>query len=296
MLGASQSVDILNPLFFYRAGLDIHEFALLSDKRLKRRLLLAHPVTDYPFQLDGQWWLAKDFFPHHDWEVQRECDYTHMGSAIVDDETLFLLDPGDWPDYSERSFLLQGAGPVAPYARYFDALWGGDEHSATLLWDDVLFPGFPDTARRIAVVSDDYWSKVIQHLSENPESLHELTPRKFEELIAELLQRDGYLVTLTPERKDGGFDVLALQDSPAGKHLYLVECKRFAQHHPVGVSIVRALYGVVERAKATAGLVVTTSRFTSGALEFQADLPYRMGLQQYEDLCDWLERHSVYGR
>jgi hypothetical protein len=293
VIGASLSIDVLNPSFFYQAGVDLHDFAVLADNRLRRRLLLTHPGTDYPFQLDGEWWLAKDFFRAQNWEVRRDCDYTHMGCVLVDEEQIILLDPGGSPySTSRRTHVLEGEEVVAPYSRYFDALWGGYEHSSALLWDDLLFPGFPDTGRRIAVAADEDWSKVIRYLTRNPMALYELTPRKFERLIAELLQRDGYVTTLTPERKDGGFDVFALQESPAGRHLYLVECKRFAQQHPVGVSIVRALYGVVESTKASAGLVVTTSRFTKGALEFQTDVPYRMNLRQYEGLLEWLQRHS----
>ena len=292
-LGASECIDILNPSFFREAGHDIHDLAAIADQRLKRRLLLVNGMTGYPIKLDGEWWLVKDIFRSNNWEVNVDCDYTHMGCVLVDNKIALLLEPGQYSHPAGyRTHFIEGQGAVAPYKRYFEALWTGYTHKAALLWDDVLFPGFPDTAQRIAIASNENWSKVIQYLSANPRALYELTPRKFEELIAEILEREGYVTTLTPERKDGGFDVLALRDSPVGKHLYLVECKQYAQSNPVGVSIVRALYGVVERKKASAGLIVTTSRFTKGALEFQADIPHRMSLRKYEDLRELLEFHA----
>jgi HJR/Mrr/RecB family endonuclease len=115
----------------------------------------------------------------------------------------------------------------------------------------------------IVLASGSRWDALLASLSRNPRLVHEIEPRAFEELIAELLTRDGLEVTLTRRTRDGGRDILAFADSPIGRHLYYVECKRYAPSRPVDVSLVRQLYGVVEADRATAGLLVTTSRFTS---------------------------------
>ena len=293
ILGASYSVDILNPSFFYKVGLQLHDLTLLSDERLRRRLLLSHPETDLPFELDGEWWQVKDFFRHHGWDVNRDCDYTHIGCVFVDEDYLFLLDPGIYGHPSEiRMHSIEGRQLVSPYQKYYEALWNGYQNES-ILWDDVVFPGFPESSQKIAIASNDDWNRIIKYLSQHPEILYELTPRKFEELIAELLHREGYNITLTPERKDGGFDILALHNTAVGRHLYLVECKRYARENPVGVNLVRALYGVVENERASGGLIVTTSRFTRGALEFQHDLEFRVNLKQYENIKEWLAIHSA---
>ena len=49
--------------------------------------------------------------------------------------------------------------------------------------------------------------------SVDPDRLHELHPRRFEELVAELLAREGLDVELTPASKHGGRDVLAYANS-----------------------------------------------------------------------------------
>ena len=51
--------------------------------------------------------------------------------------------------------------------------------------------------------------EMIKMLAMHPKDLHQLKPRKFEELIAELLRDMGYDVCLTPETHDHGRDIFA---------------------------------------------------------------------------------------
>lgn len=51
--------------------------------------------------------------------------------------------------------------------------------------------------------------ELLARLKNNPEILRELSPRQFEELIADLLYRQGYKVDLTPSTRDGGLDMYA---------------------------------------------------------------------------------------
>jgi restriction system protein len=120
--------------------------------------------------------------------------------------------------------------------------------------------------------------------------MRELDPRKFEELVAELLRDKGYDVTLTPPSRDGGRDILAVKREDIGSALTLVECKRYAANKRVGVDIVRGLYGVVSADNATRGLIATTSYFTSGARAFRDQVPYRLGLADFEVLRRMLQR------
>lgn len=146
--------------------------------------------------------------------------------------------------------------------------------------------------RRILIATSSYWDDLIAHLSRNPELMRTLDSRKFEELVAELLSREGMDVELTPSQKDGGRDVLAYLNTAMGRHLFLVECKRYAEFRPVDVNVVRSLYGVVEMERATAGIIVTTSRFTAPAVSLQQALEHRMSLRDYQFLCAWLKQHA----
>ncbi|HEX7243868.1 MAG TPA: restriction endonuclease [Longimicrobiaceae bacterium] len=143
--------------------------------------------------------------------------------------------------------------------------------------------------RQIITDITEISEELLFALRGDPGLLYRLPPRKFEELVAELLTRQGYEISLTPISRDGGKDVYAATKTDLGSFLYLVECKRFAPDHPVSVGVVRSLYGVVEAERATAGIVATTSYFTSGAAEFQQSVSYRLSLQDYLGIKKWLD-------
>lgn len=143
----------------------------------------------------------------------------------------------------------------------------------------------PDPFRLVVVDTNQI---LLEHLRAHPEDLYVLEPRKFEELVARILRDRGYDITLTPPSKDGGFDMFAARKDDLGSFLYLVECKRYTPPQKVGVSVVRALHGVVQQRQANAGIVITSSSFTKGAKEFQQNVPHQMQLRDYLALQKWL--------
>jgi restriction endonuclease Mrr len=137
---------------------------------------------------------------------------------------------------------------------------------------------------KLIAVTDDLVSK----LKRNPEDVYRLTPRKFEELIAEILKDRGWEVELTKETRDGGKDIIAYRETDVGKLLCLVEAKRYRRDRPVGVSLIRNLYGTLCDANATSGMIVTTSTFTQDAKTFQERHQYKLALRDYTHLVDWI--------
>ena len=79
---------------------------------------------------------------------------------------------------------------------------------------------------RIHIVAAN--DELMDALKINPELLRDLPPRRFEEIVANILARQGYQVELTPASGDGGFDIYAAKSETLGRFLYLVECKRYA--------------------------------------------------------------------
>ena len=134
--------------------------------------------------------------------------------------------------------------------------------------------------------------ELLRTLDREIHRARDLSPRKFEELVSELLARQGYTVELTPASKDGGKDIYAAKRDDLGTFLYLVECKKYALDNPVGVEIVRALHGTVQAERATAGILVTTSVFTRGARDFQRHLQHQLSLRDYIELHKWV-RHAL---
>jgi len=113
--------------------------------------------------------------------------------------------------------------------------------------------------------------------------------RDFEKLIAELLRLNGFDVELTPETRDGGFDILAIRhENFFGKLKFIVECKKYAQDRPVTIEPVRSLLGVAHSYRAHKALLVTTSRFTKDAQTFATENSTHIELRDYIALRDWL--------
>jgi hypothetical protein len=137
---------------------------------------------------------------------------------------------------------------------------------------------------RIILAND----QLIEHLRRQPYDLHNLAPRRFEELIAALLEDMGWEVSLTKQTRDGGRDILAFLDTDIGRLLCLVEAKRYSPDRPVGVELVRNLYGALSDEQANSALLVTTSYFSPDAREFQRRHVYQLSLREYQDVVGWL--------
>lgn len=91
-----------------------------------------------------------------------------------------------------------------------------------------------------------------------------LSPRAFEEEIANYYTRLGYTVTLTRESNDGGVDVIA----KGAKGSIYIQCKHYSKSSQVPVSTVRELKGVMAAAGVTRGAIATLYGVTSGAKKF----------------------------
>lgn len=131
-------------------------------------------------------------------------------------------------------------------------------------------------------------AELIDQLAKSPKDLYQLTPRKFEELVARITERIGYEVELTPATGDGGRDIIAKRKDWTGRELLLIECKRYSSSQPVKVGIVRSLYGVIEHEEASRGLIVTTSYFSKGSVAFAQCHHNKIQLNDYTHLIEQL--------
>jgi hypothetical protein len=225
------------------------------------------------------------------WQARLILDRPLTSSLIVDNNAVISY---TYLNNPPGPFFSEDPRDVTHYLDQFGIHWATsfEFSSAETLYDvSRSFIRATETSQ-IAIVCHEVWTPLISRLSKNPELLHDLSPRKFEELVAELLSREGLEVHLTPETRDGGRDVLAFHQTPVGRLLYLVECKRL-RTRPVGIAIVQRLYGVVAKERATAGLVVTTSRFSKEALTFAETVKHQLGLRDYENMKIWLRKHGT---
>jgi hypothetical protein len=131
----------------------------------------------------------------------------------------------------------------------------------------------------------------IRRLLAEPQLLYGLPPRAFEELVAEVLNGLGYEVNLTAQTRDGGVDIIAVENRIA-RARYLIECKRFAAERRVGIAAAQRLYGVVTGTEATIGILVTTSSLSRDARCFVDQHPWRLGAREYDGLLEWLKSYD----
>ncbi len=162
--------------------------------------------------------------------------------------------------------------------------------SGVLVAPDRILRPYEIIPQNIALDIVSANADLLERLQKNPELLHILSPRQFEDVVAKILDRLGYSVRLTPATRDGGKDIYVATRSDLGSFLYLVECKHFAPDRPVGVGIVRELYGTLSVERATAAMLVTTSYFTKKAKEFTESIRYQMSLRDYVGLQEWLDK------
>jgi hypothetical protein len=93
---------------------------------------------------------------------------------------------------------------------------------------------------------------------------------QFERDVYKVMERLGYDVqhVSASRRGDHGIDVYATKITGEEIENWVIQCKCYSQEHKVGPNIIRELIGSLSRYETpTKGTVVTTSSYTSGAIE-----------------------------
>lgn len=125
------------------------------------------------------------------------------------------------------------------------------------------------------------------------------TPAFFEKTVVHLLITMGYGGSVTELDKalvgksgDDGVDGVIDQD-PLGLDRVYVQAKRYADGNTVGAGAIRDFFGSLNLFKATKGLFVTTSAFTTSARETADRLGTRIVLIDGIQLAKLMIRHEV---
>lgn len=93
---------------------------------------------------------------------------------------------------------------------------------------------------------------------------YSVKPTEFETFCAELFCKMGYTATVTPPANDGGYDIWLEQNGNTA----IVECKCYNSAHSVGRPLIQKLVGANSVLSADRMIFVTTSNFSSGAVEY----------------------------
>lgn len=143
-----------------------------------------------------------------------------------------------------------------------------------------------DESKKIIIT--DISDELKKYFKKHPEKLYDLHPRKFEELIASILEDLGFDVELTKATRDGGTDIIASIKNKLWDILAYVECKRHSPENKVGVGIVRKVVGVHALRKPAKSMIVTTSFFSKNAKEEAKIMENDLDLRDYENIKQWL--------
>lgn len=175
--------------------------------------------------------------------------------------------------------ILRGFGDI-------DVQFGDELYS----FDEEIELYVPQEKKIITSLAESA-SDIIQIVQKKPASLFDMTSREFEEFIAQIFSIHGFSVELTQRTRDGGKDIIAIRSDLGLRAKYIVECKRYAPNRPVGVELVRNLYGVQQQEGANKSVLATTSRFTAEAQAFASNASttqWAMDLVGYERIIEWV--------
>jgi HJR/Mrr/RecB family endonuclease len=143
---------------------------------------------------------------------------------------------------------------------------------------------------RLTVVSIN--DEIKRYLALHPEKIYSLNPRRFEELIADILHDFGFDVGLTQATRDGGVDIYAYIRTTVCELLVFVECKKWSPKNHVGIDVVQRLFGVQQSGQAHKSMIITTSFFTEPAISEAKLYNGKMDLHDFNALKNWLIKYK----
>ena len=146
------------------------------------------------------------------------------------------------------------------------------------------------------VALSQFDEKLLQWFLEDMERLKQLTPEKFQYLIANRLEGLGLSVQVVGDvyRKDGGVDIIAFPKSPTLPFLLAVQVKHHRADRKTNVSDVKDLHSVMtSNLPFHVGMLVTNTRFTADAQWFYENNKKLLRLRDSFALRRWLQNDFI---
>jgi hypothetical protein len=136
------------------------------------------------------------------------------------------------------------------------------------------------------------WNSIINQIKSDHNYLYQLDWKKFEDLMAHLLAKNGWEVEQMGYTKDEGIDILALRRvSPGVKFTMMVQCKRNNEERKVGVSVVKNVWATKWEKGIHHAMIATTSFFTKGAIS-KADI-WNMDLRDHNAIIELCNNYGL---
>ena len=216
-----------------------------------------------------------------------------------------------WQEYELNSALKKGVPVVGLLSnennKIVSPIFGsGDVPIVNWNWNEIskvlsgeahtLDYKSPDNGKLESPIIQLGFSKISEELTTYmlsiPSAIHNISPQKFEELVAYIMEKHGNEVTLTQQSRDGGIDIFALKNEGFGNILTIVDCKKYSETNPVGTAAVRGMYGTLQIESASHGIIATTSRFTRDANNLAHEYKYQLSLKDHADILSWIKKQK----
>jgi restriction system protein len=140
-------------------------------------------------------------------------------------------------------------------------LFNPSQSPVSIVLQTVVLAGEKTSAGQLIEAVAIPWFDLIRLIQENPATAFEISPRKWEEIVAGAYKKAGFdEVTLTPSSGDLGRDVIAVKRG-IGIVRVIDQVKAYKPGVLVTANDVRALMGVLHGDGASKGFVTTTSDF-----------------------------------
>lgn len=237
-------------------------------------------------------------------------------NSQIDKSSMMLVMLGEnwskWQEYELNSAIKKGVPVVGLLSNQNNKITSpifasGDVPIVNWNWNEIskvlsgeahtLDYKVPDARKFESPIIQLDFSKISEELTayilSNPNEMHNISPRKFEELVAYIMEKHGYEVTLTQQSRDGGIDIFALKNEGFGNILTIVDCKKYSVTNPVGVAAVRGMYGTLQIENASHGIIATTSRFTRDASNLAHEYKYQLSLKDHADILRWIQKTKI---
>ena len=140
------------------------------------------------------------------------------------------------------------------------------------------------------IINDDLAADLLQKIME-------MNPNFFEKLVLDLLLNMGFgsknkeMAIVTPTSHDNGVDGIIPEDALGLDKIY-IQAKRYTEN-PVSKPEIHKFIGALDEQKATKGVFITTSKFTSGAIETANKASKKIVLIDGKGLADYMIEYNV---
>lgn len=130
--------------------------------------------------------------------------------------------------------------------------------------------------------------QILEAIVQNPELGYQISPRKWEELVAAIHENSGMFdeVRLTSYSKDRGRDVIAIKHGHYSLRI-IDQVKAYSPKYPITADMVKSVIGTLQGDSASKAIISTTSTFAPRILDDEAIkryCPYRLELRDYDVL------------